>query len=96
MRDAYILSNVGRALYRRYQTTRDLADLNEAARMWQDAADAAPDGSAIHTSCLVHLGNVARSRFAEYRVARDGEQAIALYRARRPRWAPAIPGCRPC
>ncbi|ROQ94229.1 tetratricopeptide repeat protein [Streptomyces sp. 2132.2] len=78
---AMCLSNLGGALWTRYQRFGALADLNAAVDRLQEAVRAVPaDRRSERASCLCNLGNMLRARFARLHDLGDLDAAIEVGR----------------
>ncbi|MFB7051875.1 CHAT domain-containing protein [Streptomyces vinaceus] len=78
---AMCLSNLGGALWTRYQQFGALADLNAAVDRLQEAVRAVPaDRRSERASCLCNLGNMLRARFARLHDLGDLDAAVEVGR----------------
>ncbi len=70
-------------LARRFEQSRDLADLDEAIDLWCNAAELSLDDPANHLTCLTYLGHTLQTRAVASPATADADldAAIEAYRA---------------
>ncbi len=73
------MNEAGGAFLRRYWAQGQIADLNHALQLWQDAVQRTPPDSPAYTARLHNLGNGLRALYARSGQMADLEEAIRIY-----------------